>query len=167
MRWFQNGFAKIRIIETTKRSIAVDSIIARPTNKVRVIVDGGVGLLRQRGQRSCNSAALLPSAGPMVPKPVVMPAMTIDATEIIVILSPWLSICCPSSCFNPLHRVPGLGLRTPRRGRDVNRCEDAEDVGLHHAREQTERCHDDRKEERRDGEQDPDNYHRPAHHIPE
>jgi hypothetical protein len=38
MTWFQNGFAKIRIIETTKLYIAMDSIIANPTNNVRVIV---------------------------------------------------------------------------------------------------------------------------------
>jgi len=59
-----------------------------------------------------------------------------------------------------------LGLASARGGRDVNRGQDAEDVGLHHAGEQTERRHDDWEEERRDGEQNADN-HRPAHHVPE
>jgi hypothetical protein len=36
-----------------------------------------------------------------------------------------------------------LGLASPRGGRDVNRGQDAKNVGLHHAGEQTERRHDD------------------------
>ena len=60
----------------------------------------------------------------------------------------------------------GLGLRAARGGRDVDRGQDAEDVGLHHAGQQTERRHDDRKDEGRDGEQNADD-HRPAHHVAE
>jgi hypothetical protein len=47
---------------------------------------GGVGLLRQRTQRGRDRLPFA-SAGPMVPKPVVMPAVTIDATAIRVMLS--------------------------------------------------------------------------------
>jgi hypothetical protein len=59
-----------------------------------------------------------------------------------------------------------LWLARARGGRDIHRGQDAEDVGLHHAGEQSERRHDDRKDEGRDGEQDADD-HRPAHHVAE
>ena len=59
-----------------------------------------------------------------------------------------------------------LGLAAARGGRDVNRGENAEDVCLDHAREQTERTHEDREDEGRDGQQNSEN-HRPAHHVAE
>ena len=64
----------------------------------------------------------------------------------------------------------GLGLRfsamSAGGGRDVNRRQNAEDVGLNHAGEQAERRHDDRKEKRRDRQQDADDHHA-AHHVAE
>src|ERR1035441_9953648 len=91
--------------------MAVDSIIASPTNKVRVMVAEASGCW---ANEVSAVATALPSAsaGPMVPKPVVMPAMTIDATAIIVMLStvvsPWFVIAHAA--------IPsigtGLGLRT-------------------------------------------------------
>src|ERR1035437_7287421 len=66
--------------------MAVDSIIARPTNTVRVMVAEASGCW---ASDVSAVATALPSAraGPMQPKPVVIPAMTIDATAIIVMLS--------------------------------------------------------------------------------
>src|SRR5208282_1927695 len=110
----------------------MDSIIARPTNKVRVIVAEASGCW---ASEVSAVATALPSAsaGPTAPKLIVMPAMTIDATAIIVRLSTVVSFCCSSSCWNEFR----LGLTNSRGGRDVHRCQDAEDVGLHHAGEQT------------------------------
>ena len=53
-----------------------------------------------------------------------------------------------------------------RGGCDVNGGEDAENVSLHHAGEQTEQVHKDREEEGRDRQQDADNQ-RPAHDVAE
>ena len=100
-----------------------------------------------------------------MPKPVVMPAITIDATAMIVMLSivsPFVVVVHASLFFIGFRP----GLTDSRGGRYVNGCQDAEDVGLHHAGEQTERRHDDREDEGRNGEQDTDN-HRPAHHVSE
>src|SRR5579871_2669472 len=144
--------------------MAMDSIIARPTNKVRVMVAEASGCC---ASEVSAVATALPSAsaGPMAPKLMVMPAMTIDATAIIVMLSTVFSFCCCISCLMLWHEF-GLGLTDSRGRRDVHRCQDAEDVGLHHAGELTEQRHDDRKDEWRNGEQDGDN-HRSAHHVAE
>src|ERR1700683_4662937 len=74
------------------------------------------------------------SAGPMVPKPVVMPAMTIDATDNSHAIHIYL-LLFSCSCFDTSCGLR-LGLIRSRSGRDVNRCQDAENVGLHHAGEQ-------------------------------
>src|ERR1035438_9349152 len=113
--------------------MAVDSIMAKPTNKVRVMVAEASGCW---ANEVSAVATALPSAraGPMQPKPVVMPAMTIDATAIIVMLSTVFSFSCRSSCWNGF-QGRSFGLTDPRGGRDVNRCQDAENVGLHQARE--------------------------------
>src|SRR5664279_3006104 len=76
------------------------------------------------------------SAGPMVPKPVVRPAMMIEATAMSVWLSMSFSGCGVED--SGLRRRLGRGpLRSRRRG-DVDRRQDAEDVGLDHASEQAE-----------------------------
>lgn len=70
--------------------MAVDSIIAKPTNKVLVIVAEASGCCANE----VNAVATaLPSAnaGPIVPKPVVMPPITMDATAMIVMLSMLIS----------------------------------------------------------------------------
>src|ERR1022692_345178 len=144
--------------------MAVDSIIASPTNNVRVMVAEASGCW---ASEVSAVATALPSAkaGPIQPKPVVMPAMTIDATAIIVMLSivsPLVVLC---SCWNGLHGFR-LGLTDSRSGRDIHRRQDAEDIGLHHAGEQAQHRHNDREDEGRDGEQDADN-HRSAHHVAE
>src|ERR1035438_581360 len=66
--------------------MAIDSIIARPTNKVRVMVAEASGCWASE-VRAVATALPSASAGPMEPKLMVMPAMTIDATAIIVMLS--------------------------------------------------------------------------------
>ncbi len=53
-----------------------------------------------------------------------------------------------------------------RGGGDVDRGQDAEDVGLHHAGEQAQQGHDDREEEGRNRQQDAGD-HRAAHHVAE
>src|ERR1035438_7438849 len=85
----------------------MDSIIARPTNNVRVMVADASGCW---ASEVSAVATALPSAraGPMVPKPVVMPAMTIDATAIIVMLS----TVSPYAVAATLCIGTGLGLRT-------------------------------------------------------
>src|ERR1039458_5541135 len=112
--------------------MAVDSIIARPTNNVRVMVAEASGCWAS--ELSAVATALpSASAGPIVPKPVVMPAMTIDATAIIVMLSiesPFALVVHPL-ILNGFR----LGLAGPRSGRDVHCRQDAEDVRLHHAGE--------------------------------
>src|SRR5664279_1016646 len=109
--------------------MAVDSIIARPTNKVRVMVAEASGCWASE-LSAVATARPSASAGPIQPKPVVRPAMTIDATAIMVMLSmvsPFVvvvhtSLFCIGFWF---------GLTDSRGGRDVNRSQDAEDVGLH------------------------------------
>src|SRR4030042_2043991 len=106
--------------------MAVDSTIARPTNKVRVMVAEASGCWAS--ELSAVATALpSASAGPMVPNPVVMPAMTMDATAIIVMLSigsPFVVVVHASMFCNG----SGLGLTDARGGRDVNRGQDKEDV---------------------------------------
>jgi|GEM_PF-2013006 len=95
MMWFQNGFAMIRIIETTKQYIAVDSIIAKPTNNVLVMVDAVSGCCAMELNADATDLPSL-NAGNMQPMPVVNPAVTIDATAIRVVLSIFilLSLLC-------------------------------------------------------------------------
>src|ERR1035437_2447288 len=130
--------------------MAVDSIIARPTNRVRVMVAEASGCWASEVSAVATD---LPSAsaGPMQPKPVVRPAMTIDATAIIVMLSIVsrfvVVVHASMFCLGFM-----LGLTDSRGGRDVNRCQDAENIGLHHAVEEPQRRHDDREDEGRNSE---------------
>src|SRR5664280_3673443 len=144
--------------------MAVDSIMARPTNRVRVMVAEASGCWASE-LRAEATALPSASAGPIVPNPVVRPATTIDATATIVMVS----IECP---FRVLARASGccfglrLGFADAGGGRDVDRRQDAENVGLHHSREEAEGRHEDREDEGRDREQDPDD-HCAAHHVAE
>src|ERR1700733_3617331 len=124
--------------------IAVDSIIARPTNSVRVIVAEASGCCANAVSAVATDRPSL-SAGPIHPKLVVMPAVAIEKTAIRVVLS-----------------ISGsFGRASARGGRNVNCGQDAEDVSLHHTGEQTEHRHEDGKDERSDGQQNCDD-HRPA-----
>jgi len=76
----------MRIIETTKQYIAVDSIIANPTNKVLVIVGAASGCCAIELNADATDLPS-PMAGNIHPIPVVSPAVTIEATAISVGLS--------------------------------------------------------------------------------
>src|SRR5664280_2493727 len=145
--------------------MAVDSIIARPTNKVRVMVAEASGCCAS-AVRAVETAFPSARAGPRHPKLMVRPAMTIDATAIRVMLSiiyPLVDLIVNVSNFCCL-----ISFRLPhtRCRRDVNSRQNAEDISLHHASQQTEYGHDDRENERRNSQQNTDD-HRSAHHIAE
>src|SRR5271170_1760913 len=98
--------------------MANDSIIARPTNKVRVIVAEASGCCASEVS-AVATARPSPSAGHMQPMPVVMPAVAIDTTATTVTLS----IRSPfyRGCFLPLLMLRfqilrvGLGLNVRLR----------------------------------------------------
>src|ERR1700680_370998 len=106
--------------------MAIDSIIARPTNRVRVMVAEASG---------CCASALSavaterpsPSAGAMHPTPVVMPAVTIEATAMTVMLSIMVPLVgfVAVSC---LSRRLRFGLAGARGCCDVDRGQDTEDI---------------------------------------
>src|SRR5580698_9609583 len=127
--------------------MAVDSIIAKPTNSVRVMVADASGCCAS-ALSAVETERPSANAGIIQPMLVARPAVTIETTATSVMLSIYLS----------------FGFARARGGRDVNRGQYAEDVGLHHAGEQSERNHDDRKDEGRDRQQNADN-HRSAHHV--
>jgi hypothetical protein len=81
MMKFQKGFAKIRIIETTKQYMAVDSIMARPTNRVLVMVGPASGCCAIE-LKAFETAFPSPNAGNIQPMLVENPAVTMDATAI-------------------------------------------------------------------------------------
>src|ERR1039458_4246851 len=106
--------------------MAMDSIIARPTNKVRVMVEEASGCWASEVS-AVETALPSASAGPMAPKLIVMPAVTIDATAIVVRLStvsPFVVVVHASMFWHGFR----FGLTDSRGGRDVHRCQDAEDV---------------------------------------
>ena len=99
---------------------------------------GSVGLLGQRSQRRGDRPPL-PQAGPRTPMPMVMPAVTMDATAIIVMLS----ILYPLLNGRLLLINAGSGCK-------INCSQNTENISLHHAGEQTEQRHDNRKNKGRD-----------------
>src|ERR1700677_4431032 len=124
--------------------MAMDSIIARPTNKVRVMVEAASGCWAS-AVKAVETARPSPSAGAILPTAIVTPAQIIDTIAIQVMLSMGvLSLRWDgNSCF------------TVSRGcRDVDGGEDAENVSLHHAGEQTEQEHEVREDEGRNRQQD-------------
>src|ERR1700733_9220330 len=127
--------------------MAVDSIIARPTNSVRVIVAAASGCCASAVSAVATDRPS-PRAGPMHPKLIVMPDVAIEATAITVVLSIlflWLvqDLWC---CFRPGCCRFRFGFSRARGGRDIDRGQDAEDVGLHHSGEFAEQRHDDGKD---------------------
>src|ERR1039458_486807 len=140
----------------------MDSIIARPTNRVRVIVAEASGCCASEF-KAVETARPSPSAGPMLPSAMVRPAVMIETTAMIVMLSIILSFgwFVNVSSFDCQRR---LGLACARGGGDVNRRQNAENVGLHHAGQQAKQRHYDWKNEGRNGQQNRDD-HRPAHHV--
>ncbi len=76
----------MRIIETTKQYIAVDSIMAKPTNKVLVIVGAASGCCAI-DVKAEDTDLPSPIAGNIHPMLVEKPAVIIDTAAIIDILS--------------------------------------------------------------------------------
>ena len=118
--------------------MAVDSIIAKPTNKVRVMVEDASGCCAIEFSAD-ETDRPSPNAGIMHPMPVVNPAVMIDATAIKVVLSMlnvfdfqficWFTVLC---C-----------------GRYIHCGQYAKDVSLHHSGQHAKDAHDNRKKERR------------------
>ena len=115
--------------------MAMDSIIARPTNKVRVIVAEASGCW-------ASEVRAVATALPFRQRRPHAPETGGDAGD---------DNGCHRDNSQAIHGSPlwlqfmiqcwhwfGLGFAESRGGRDVNRGQDAEDVGLHHAGEQTE-----------------------------
>src|ERR1700691_4416846 len=66
--------------------MAVDSIIARPTNSVRVMVAEASGCCASDASADATDRPSL-RAGAMHPTPVVRPAVTMEATAMMVMVS--------------------------------------------------------------------------------
>src|SRR5271165_5231634 len=123
----------------------MDSIIAKPTNKVRVIVAEASGCCASE-LKAVETARPSPSAGPTLPSAMVKPAVMIETTAMIVMLSiilsfGWLVIVSGGRCRR------GFGVARAGGGGDVNGRQNAKNVGLHHAGQQAEQRHHDRKKE--------------------
>jgi hypothetical protein len=79
----------MRIIDTTKQYIAVDSIIASPTKSVLVMVGAASGCCAIEFKAD-DTALASPIARIIQPTAVVSPAVIIDAIAIAVVLSIFL-----------------------------------------------------------------------------
>src|SRR5579864_3663950 len=99
--------------------MAIDSIIARPTNSVRVMVAEASGCWASALSAVATDRPSL-SAGATQPTPIVSPAETIEATAMMVMLSIELS----SGWFVIASRGGGRldpGRERGRGGRDIDR----------------------------------------------
>jgi uncharacterized membrane protein YphA (DoxX/SURF4 family) len=86
MIWVQKGLAKMMIMVTTKEYIAVDSIMASPTNSVRVMVGAASGCCAIALSADATDRPSL-RAGNMQPSEVVSPAVMIETMAMVVTLS--------------------------------------------------------------------------------
>src|ERR1700722_10333044 len=102
--------------------MAIDSIIARPTNRVRVMVVAASGCCAS-ALKAVETARPSPSAGAMLPTAIVTPAVIIDTIAINVMLSIRFLSCYWPCCFRLLRSLFYLS----GGGRDVDGGEDAED----------------------------------------
>lgn len=84
--------------------------MARPTNNVLVMVGEASGCWAKE-LKAVDTALPSASAGPMVPKPVVIPAMIIDTIAIVAILSIKI-LSIGNIHFAILASPAGLGFRT-------------------------------------------------------
>ena len=122
----------------------MDSIIAKPTNSVRVMVDDASGCCAIELNAEATDFPS-PKAGIMQPTPVVRPAVIIDATAIIVVLS-MLYLFFNDFIFKDFLSLTVTGSRSY-----VNRSKNGENIRLYHSRQHPENAHDNRKEKRRNG----------------
>src|ERR1700677_2919585 len=79
--------------------MAKDSIIAKPTKSVRVMVDDASGCCASE-DKAVATARPSPSGGHMQPMPMVRPAVATEATATTVMLSIGESFYCESAGFN-------------------------------------------------------------------
>ncbi len=82
----QQPDAASTITRTLFVGLAMDSIIAWPTNKVRVMVLEASGCCASEF-KAVETARPSPSAGPILPSAIVIPAVMIEAMAIMVMLS--------------------------------------------------------------------------------
>src|SRR5208282_4020564 len=114
--------------------MAMDSIIASPINRVRLMVPASSGCWAME-LSACTMAFASPRAGAIDPMAMHRAAATIDVMPIIVTLF--------------MFRSSQVELRLDGGG-DINRRQDGKEVGLNQARQQAERLHDERESQRRD-----------------
>src|ERR1700733_4071664 len=100
--------------------MAMDSIIAKPTNKVRVMVLAASGCCASE-LKAVETARPSPSAGAMLPTAMVTPAVTIETIAMRVILSMVI-----------LSQLVSFGAG-PGGRRDVHGGQNTENVRLDHA----------------------------------
>src|ERR1019366_3505133 len=117
--------------------MAMDSIMASPTNRVRLMVPASSGCWAME-LRACTMAFASPRAGAIDPMAMHRAAATIDVMPITVTLFMLRSFV--------------VELRLDGRG-DVHRRQNGKDVGLNQARQQPEHLHDEWESERRNGQQ--------------
>src|SRR5277367_1917924 len=128
----------------------MDSIIASPTNKVRVMVEAASGCCASE-LKAVATARPSPSAGPTLPMAIVRPAVAIEATAMMVMLSIIISFGC-FVLFSRFWHERGFWFARACGRCDIDRRQNAKNIGLHHAGEQAEHRHDNRKNERCYGE---------------
>src|SRR6056297_1000385 len=134
--------------------MAVDSIMARPTKRVRLIVFDSSGCWAMAWS-AWATARPSPRAGPTEPMAIARAALAIEMNAVrlvgstLVLLRVVHGVTVPGrSCGLLLLPIGGGGRR------DVDHGEHGEDVGLDQAREEAESAHDDGKDERRDADED-------------
>src|SRR5512132_3754199 len=103
----------------------MDSTIARPTNKVRMMVAEASGCCAS-DVNAVATARPSPRAGPILPRAIVRPAVIIEAIAMSVVLS----IVSPFAVSTVSMSVIRFDLRLAgtRGGRNVHRGQDAEDI---------------------------------------
>src|ERR1019366_9186511 len=107
--------------------MAIDSIIAKPIKRVRLMVPASSGCWAIE-RSACAIALASPSAGPIDPIAMHRAAAAMEVTPMMLTLS----INSP-----PSHS----SLPTLNRRRDVDHRQNREDVGLNHSGEQPQSLH--------------------------
>src|SRR5690606_2156731 len=117
--------------------MAVDSIIANPTNKVRVMVGAASGCWAM-ASNAVDTARPSPMAGIILPMAMVSPAVMIDTTAIIVMLSMIDSF-----------KLFGFLMRSLGRCSNIDSCQYSKDISLYHAGQHTQGAHNNWEEKGR------------------
>src|SRR5271157_159823 len=137
----------------------MDSTIARPTNRVRVMLLASSGCCAI-ALKALDSAQPSPIAGPIEPIAMVIPATIMETMPMVSTLA--ISTATSSSSFRIFYNFSII--RTGRN--NVNGSQNCEYVGLHLAYQKPEQLQKHGQKQGRNGEQDGD-QHGFAHHVPE